>query len=103
MGNTLDAKRVRAGLAKQGVYTTQAGIDSMSEPGERASARRTLRQLVAELADGDLFCLCLLAGILTECQAEGAACGGVGAVAADEPPADMGELRAMERLIERGV
>jgi len=101
MGNTLDAKRVRAALAKQGVYPTQAGIDSMSEPGERASARRTLRQLVAELTDGDLFCLCLLAGILTECQAEGAAC--VGAVAADESPADMAELRAMERLIERGA
>jgi len=66
MDNTLDAAKVRTFLGGMGVYPTQLGIDSMSEPCERKAARKALRQWVAMLTDGDLFCLYLLASILVE-------------------------------------
>jgi hypothetical protein len=66
--NTLDAKRLRAYLTGMGVYPTQLG--SMSAPGERALVEAGLHQSAAMLSDGDLFCLYLLAGILTGGQAE---------------------------------
>ena len=73
--NALDAKRARAYLTGMGIYPSQLGIESMSAPGERELTEALLRRTVAMLSDGDLFCLYLLAGILTDGQSEGVTMG----------------------------
>jgi len=73
--DALDAKRARAYLTGMGIYPTQLGIDSMSLPGERELTEALLQRSVAMLSDGDLFCLYLLTGILTDGQSEGATVG----------------------------